>query len=132
MENASKALLMAAEILVGILLLSLAASLFYIFSNYQSEIQSNKNDKELYEFNTEFQVYENVTLTPQDVLSIYNLVNNYNEKFQYTQINLTVDGGVSNIKNSNVFLNSEIKYKMNPIQYDDTGKVSKITIKKIN
>lgn len=132
MENASKALLIAAEVLVGILLLSLTATLFYIFSNYQSEFQSTQNEKELHEFNTEFQVYEGITLTPQDVLTVYNLVKDYNNKFEYTQINLTVDGGLSKIKNSNEFLNSGLKYKMNPIQYDDTGKVSAIIIKKTN
>jgi len=132
MENASKALIIAAEILVGVLLLSLIASLFYIFAGYRSEIQDNENLKQVYSFNTQFEKYKETILAPQDVLTICNLVEDYNDNFETEQIKLTVDGGVSSIKNDSDFLNMNIKYKINSMGYNDEGKVSSITIKKVN
>ena len=37
MENASKALLMSAGILIGVLILSLAAYLFYVYGQYSAD-----------------------------------------------------------------------------------------------
>ena len=34
MENASKALIMAAEVLIGVIIISIGVALFTIFSNY--------------------------------------------------------------------------------------------------
>lgn len=45
MENASRALIMAAGVLVGVLLLSLAVYLFTIFSNFGSEMTTQMNEK---------------------------------------------------------------------------------------
>ena len=47
MENASKALLMAASVLVGILILSLIAYLYTIFGDYGSLIQARLESKKL-------------------------------------------------------------------------------------
>ena len=58
MENASRALLMAAGVLVGVLLLSLAVYLFIIFSNFGSEMTTQMNEKNLSEFNAQFTKYE--------------------------------------------------------------------------
>ena len=131
MENASKALIMAAEILLGVLLLSLLAMVFYGFNNYQSEVDKNQSAKELYEFNAKFQAYESYEyLTPQDVLSISNMVKDYNKRFgEEGRIQIT---GVSNPTHNNDFLNPEpeSKYKIK-IKYSDIdGKVEKIIINK--
>ena len=37
MENASKALIMAAEILIGVMIISVGVYLFNMFANYSSE-----------------------------------------------------------------------------------------------
>jgi len=57
-ENASRALLMAAGVLVGVLLLSLAVYLFTIFGNFGSEMTTQMNEKNLSEFNAQFTKYE--------------------------------------------------------------------------
>lgn len=132
MENASKALIIATEILVGILMLSLIASLFYLFAGYRTEIQENENLKQIYSFNIQFERYKESILSPQDVLTIYNLVKDYNNKFTLEQIKLTVAGGLSKIKNDSEFLNADIEYKINSIEYNEEGKVKSITIKKVN
>ena len=57
MENASKALLMAASVLVGILILSLIAYLYTVFGDYSSLIQARLEEKNITEFNTKFTQY---------------------------------------------------------------------------
>lgn len=133
MENASKALLIAAEILVGILLLSLMAGLFFVFDNYQQKTQENINAKEVHEFNSRFQAYENKELTPQDVLTIFNMINEYNLKFDGEEVVKIKGINKSKIKNSEEFLNTNIKYEVKELKYGNDGKIYQITInQKIN
>lgn len=128
MENASKALLIAAEILVGVLLLSLMAALFFLFDNYQQKTQENINAKELYEFNAKFQAFEGKELTPQDVLTIFNMVNEYNLKFDGEEV-IGIKGINKNIvKNNSEFLNTTKRYEIKSLEYGQDGKVYEIII----
>ena len=56
MENASKALLMAAGVLIGILILSLAVFLFANFGSASAEINRQNEIKRINEFNAQFTV----------------------------------------------------------------------------
>lgn len=134
MENSSKALLMAAEVLVGVLLLSLMATLIYVFTNYQAEITTNQAQKDIYEFNARFQGFENKDLTAQDVLSLYNLTKDYNKKFDgEIRISMKVQGITNKeITASSDFLNADNKktYVITKIEYNNAdGKVKSINIK---
>ncbi len=81
MENASKALLIATSVLVGVLLVSVMVYIFYFTSKYSSQIGQNLQSKENYEYNIKFQVYDQRdNLTPQEVKSIINLTNDANSK----------------------------------------------------
>ena len=51
MENASKALLMAAGVLIGVLILSLAVYLFANFGTASAEIHKQKDMNEINKFN---------------------------------------------------------------------------------
>ena len=93
MENASRALIMAAGVLVGVLLLSLAVYLFTIFGNFGSEMTTQMNEKNLSEFNAQFTKYESYqdengkwqnTCRAQDVVTIANLAKENNNKYEYT------------------------------------------------
>ena len=93
MENASKALLMAASILVGVLLLSLAVYLFSIFGNFGSDMSKQMNEKNLSEFNAQFTKYESYQnenrvwqnlCRAQDVVTIANLAKEINNQYEYT------------------------------------------------
>ncbi len=136
MENASKALLMAAGVLLGVLLLTLMATIIYFFTNYQAEIESNESAKEIHQFNSQFEVYEEKeNLTAQDVLSIYNLVQNYNSKFENEQpIKVTIDGRYVDI-NSAEYLKEDLnasngkKYSMEIEYSEKIGKINKIILK---
>lgn len=57
MENASKALLMAAGVLIGVMILSIAVYLFYTFGNYSSEAYEQMEQAQIDQFNSQFLKY---------------------------------------------------------------------------
>ncbi len=80
MENASKALIMAAGILIGVLIMSLFAyEMLYVSQNaraYQLEVYT----VQITEFNAQFEIYANrESITAQDVITIYNYIQEWNE-----------------------------------------------------
>ena len=58
MENASNALIMAAGVLIGILILSLAVYLFIDFGSTASEINSQITEQQISQANSKFTIYE--------------------------------------------------------------------------
>lgn len=62
MENASKALIMAGAVLIGIMILGSAIYLFNSFSDTTSNVVSVFEQKRISEFNAQFMKYENKTL----------------------------------------------------------------------
>ena len=76
MENASKALLMAAGVLIGVLILSLAVYLFANFGTASAEIHKQKDMNEINKFNTQFTSYEGKECTVHDIVSVANLAKN--------------------------------------------------------
>ena len=90
MENASKALLMAASVLIGVLLLSLGGYLFNIFGGFASDINAKITEKEISKFNAQFTKYESYQddsgnwknlSRAQDIVSIANLAKENNQKY---------------------------------------------------
>lgn len=81
MENASRALLMAAGVLIGILILSLAVYLFVTFGASSAQMHKQIEENRLNEFNSQFTVLEGKDdVTIYDVATIANLAkdnNNY-------------------------------------------------------
>ena len=90
MENASKALLMAATILISVMLVSLATYLFATFGNYSKNINDNINQKTKQEFNAQFTKYETSETgepcTVYDIVTIINLAKNCNDQYEEYQI----------------------------------------------
>lgn len=79
MENASKALLMAAAVLVGVMILSLGVYLFSIFGNFGGQISDRLEQKQIDEFNSQFYKYENSQeVRIHDIISVANLARQYN------------------------------------------------------
>lgn len=71
MENASKALLMAAGVLIGILLISLAVYLFVDFGSTSAKINEQNAQKQVSQFNSKFTSYEGLDgLTIYDVITV--------------------------------------------------------------
>lgn len=89
MENASKALIMAAEILIGVMILSTAVYLFKYFASYSEEKYQQIEDVQIAEFNNQFLKFYGVTkdangrevpieCTIHDITSLANLAQKSN------------------------------------------------------
>ena len=86
MENASKALLMAAGVLIGILIISLGVYLFANFGGTSSQIHANIEQNQIEQFNSQFTTYvgkDNVTI--HDVISMANLATQNNQNYEFTK-----------------------------------------------
>lgn len=86
MENASKALLMAAGVLMGMMILSLAVYLFANFGGTSSQIHDNAETNQLNQFNSQFISYvgkDNVTI--HDVISMANLATQNNQNYEFAR-----------------------------------------------
>lgn len=81
MENASKALLMAASILLSVMILSLVVYLFATFGARASETHNQVQEQQMIQFNSQFTVYENRNdLKIHDIITVANLAKENNEK----------------------------------------------------
>ncbi len=152
MENASKALLIAGSVLIGILLLTLFVYLYTQLSENASNVYSTIDHAEISKFNQKFLNYKGrgidiighddsgtpITnpLTIQDVVTIVNMAkdNNKEQRKQVT-INVKVDGSEwttkTNLENE-ILNNLENKYKCNEVNIDpETELVNSVEIQKI-
>lgn len=83
MENASKALIMAAEVLIGILIISLAVYLFTDFGQTSAQINERNREQQIVQYNTRFTSYLGRTdLTIYDVITVANLVIENNKTYE--------------------------------------------------
>lgn len=125
MENASKALLMAASILLGLMIVTVGVVLFKSFGGFSREITTEIQKKQISEFNAQFLKYEGksfnsetnqneiIKITTHDIVTLANLAQKNNKEYEleksksdkenestyYVQINLN-DG--TNSKNRNL------------------------------
>lgn len=85
MENASKALLMAGGVLLGVMVLSLGILLFSSFGGTSSQIHDNIEENQATQFNSQFTSYigkDNVTI--HDVVSMAKLATQNNQNYEFT------------------------------------------------
>ena len=130
MENASKALIMAAEILIGVMIISIGVYLFQMFANYSEENYKKISDTQIAEFNNRFFKFHGKTInsegetvslkcTIHDIVSLANYAQQHNKQYEieeeggfsenslYVQIDLE---GVRNLeKRENSYLVDLIK-----------------------
>ena len=122
MENASKALLMAGGILVGVLILALMITLFISSSKISSEYDNTKQITGVQQFNVNFTKYLGQDLTIHQVITITNFAN---------QNNVSISG-ISGGKNTSDISEDTLKkvYKLTIPNdaYDENGYITKIQI----
>lgn len=83
MENASKALLMAAGVLIGVLILSLAVFLFMDFGATSKGIYSEVESNQLTQYNAQYTVYSGRTdITVYEIVSVINLAKQNNQDYK--------------------------------------------------
>lgn len=83
MENASKALFMSASILIGIIILSIAAYLFTAFGSSSKEIQEQVDARVIAEFNNNFLKYQgSQKCTIHDIVNLAKFAKKTNEALE--------------------------------------------------
>lgn len=83
MENASKALIMAAGVLIGVLILSLAVFLFMDFGATSKGIYSEVESNQLTQYNAQYTVYSGRTnITIYEIVSVINLAKQNNQDYK--------------------------------------------------
>lgn len=85
MENASKALLMAASVLIGILIISLAVYLFVTFGSASAKMHKQNEVQQIAQFNSQFTSYEEKECTIYDVITLANLATENNIYYELTK-----------------------------------------------
>ena len=130
MENASKALLMAASMLIGIILISLLVIMFRNSGNVSSSYDKTISQEEISVFNSNFTKYVGKNLTIHEVKSIINFAETNgvqvdSDVTSTINISNTLSGAGGTYENTV----KERNYKLVIINYDtDTGKISNIKI----
>lgn len=82
MENASQALLIAAGVLIGVMILSLGIYLFNVLGRYAANTQNEIDKIEIAQFNDQFLKYSGLTeLTMQDIITVKNYALESNKKY---------------------------------------------------
>lgn len=117
MENASKALLMAGGILIGVLILALMVTLFLSSRELSEEYEKTKQSEAVQQFNVNFTKYLGQNLTIHQVITITNFAN---------ENNVSVAGGKTTLNINDETLKKS--YKLTIINYNSNGYVSAIQI----
>ena len=144
MENASKVLMIAGGILIGILIISLGVYLFNNSSILSSSYSDKLSQDELNQLNNKFLIYAK-DLTPQEMVSVINLVKENNVKnvdIEENQIEVIIDNKIINtldvsqdwktviMEQSDV--NNDPKYKFISVSYNkQNGRINKMIWKSI-
>lgn len=105
MENASKALLMAAGVLIALMTVVLLVVMFDNLSNSQNENVQTTREAQIIEFNNQFTTYLRDDIRGSDMISLMNKVADYNARKgdnsdeKYQQMSLTIRRNKSNSRN---------------------------------
>ena len=96
MENASKALIMAAEILIGVMIISIGVYLFSTMGEYSADTTAELQEAQISQFNNQFLKYygtqtieggepEPIRCTIHDIIGLVNLAKKINEQNGFTE-----------------------------------------------
>lgn len=119
MENASKALLMAAGVLIGVLILTLMATLFMSAREFSKKYDEAKESEAVQQFNVNFTKYLGRPLTIHQVVTICNFADLNNVAVSGTRLQ------AEHIKGNEEIIQT---YILTITEYSDEGYVTEITI----
>lgn len=117
MENASKVLIMAGGILLGVLILTLMIILFISSKNLTNKYQQTKKSEEVQQFNVNFIKYLGRELTIHEAITIINFAKDNNV--------VVVEKKELSFSNT---LDTMSKYELKILNYNSIGYINKIQI----
>ena len=158
MENASKALLIAGGVLIGVLIISLAVYLFADFGSKSASINAQNSQKQLSAFNSKFTSYQNFKdqselagtkteneiwkITIYDIITVKGYALENNEKYENIDehINVTINNMsvfnktdmelIKSYVDQNTGEITKFKCEYNDVKYNQNGKVKSINFNK--
>ena len=80
MENATKALTIAASVLIAVVILGALLLTFNSLSSYQSTNTKNIRDAQVLEFNNQYEIFNRKEVRGSDLYSLLNKVVDYNRR----------------------------------------------------
>ena len=105
MENASKALLMAAGVLIALIVIGAFMLMMNGLSDYQNKSEVSTEQQQLTAFNNQFYTYDRTDLRGTDMLSLMNRIIDYNNRkttpgggLEFTEMKIDIKIG-SSIRN---------------------------------
>ncbi len=97
MENASKALIMAAEILIGVMIISIGVFLFNTLGSYSAKTTSQMEETQITQFNNQFLKFygtsggETIKCTIHEIVGLVNLAKKNNADNGFTEVQTASD-----------------------------------------
>lgn len=94
MENASKALIIAAGMLIAMMILGLIVLMFNSTQNYQKAEEQLQTEQQLQEFNKQYEAFNKQKLSGSEILSLANKMLDYDDRKKsqgYEELELTVN-----------------------------------------
>lgn len=133
MENASKALLMAAGILIGLILLTAGMYLFNTIRTSQQAKYLNLSEEQILAYNAEFESYDKQRMYGTDVITVLNKAidfNTQNEWYSYQGYQIDVTFRLeTTVENYIVpYKLNEKTHKMEQGKKQSAGKTDKYTL----
>ncbi len=136
MENATKALIMAATVLIAVLILALGVYLFRNYSEVARKNEERQSAQSLVQYNTKIEKYKDKTLSIQDVLTIANLAKDYNERKSDKGMEVMLNGSdlLDKLDKKNydwtdlLDEKNDKEYKISRIDKDDNGIIYSVII----
>ena len=133
MENASKALIIAGAVLIGILIISMGVLLATTLQKTAKTYYTSMNTNEIQKFNSEITknfIIENgnTYITAQGIITLKNILNT--ETYKESIINSNIRNIVGNNSDAEFLTTNGTeneKYEVK-IEYSDQGMINKITI----
>ena len=94
MENASKALIIAAGMLIAMMILGLIVLMFNSTQDYQKAEEQLQTEQQLQEFNKQYEAFNKQKLSGSEILSLANKMLDYDDRKKsqgYEELELTVN-----------------------------------------
>ena len=111
MENASKALIMAGAILIGIVIITLGVYLYRSATDFKNTYEAKRSEEQILKFNLDYEKYlGQEKLTIHDVVTALNCANDY-KKETGNIIQVKINGNSINGQDVNALIEGNL-YKM--------------------
>lgn len=125
MENASKALLMAASILIGLIILSLGVYLVNTFRSFSQNYNDSMEIQRMSQFNAQFTAFSTRSnVSPHEIVTLtnyakeFNTINNLSsDDNQYINVFIKINNQTINLTDIEKEVNKISGYKNNPDKF---------------